>query len=57
MSKVPPDERSKGITAGVYKLARKTHIIAGLLELPQPGREEKLLLELPDGRRAARGGL
>jgi hypothetical protein len=33
----------------VYKQIRKTRIIAGLLELPQPGREEKLLLELPDG--------
>jgi hypothetical protein len=31
----------------VYK--QKTRIIARLLELPQPGREEKLLLELPDG--------
>jgi hypothetical protein len=41
----------------VYKKIRKTHIIAGLLELPQPGREGKLLLELPDGVRAAQEGL
>ena len=42
-------ERRKEGRRSVYKQIRKTRIIAGLLELPQPGREEKLLLELPDG--------
>ncbi len=41
----------------VFKQIRKKHIIAGLLDLPQPGKEEKLLLELPEGGRVARGGL
>ena len=33
----------------------KKYIIAGLLEMPQPGAEVKLLLELPDGCRVREG--
>ena len=47
----------EGVEGIVYKQIRKKHIIAGVLELPQPGTVEKLLLELPDGGRVARGEL
>jgi hypothetical protein len=62
---ITPNQKSRPFCSGTLSLLmqicvqeiRKTHIIAGLLELPQPGREESSFLSCPMGSGLARGGL